>query len=426
MHMLQLADGNTTIRFTEIQYDGRPVIAIDVFRFTDTGRLELNVSQVNLCNKSPNLDLAKVGFVICREAAWGHVHQQLTEGEVTCALDSNLVKLVSDFGSLNEKSSFDADFQVDNVNRYTLAFANCLNGGKVSMNVRSAMYNLDGKQNRRNYLSPGETNLPRVYFIWSLGYFTLALIWIYVLYKGRRTVSRIHFLMLVLLILNALNLVCQAEYKSHIKRTGSAHGWDVPFYIFNFLKGISLTVLIVSIGTGWSQLKPYLQGKVNKILMIVIPLQVAANIARVILVETPSFDSPRFAWKMGFAVVDIACYFPVFFPIADSMAAQTDGNAAVNLMKLTRLRQFYLVVVIVYTYFIRALILPLVTADSDENGHPWTGVLAEELATVALYAFTGYTFKPEAHTQYSEIDDEEKDAGAEQLKLEDHDRQNGE
>ncbi|KAK9036608.1 hypothetical protein V6N11_078602 [Hibiscus sabdariffa] len=231
--------------------------------------------------------------------------------------------------------------------------------------------------------------------------------------------------MLLLLILNAFNLVCQAEYKSHIKQTGNAHGWDVSFYIFNIFKGIALTVLTVSIGTGWSQLKPFLQDKVNKILKIVIPLQVAASIAAVILIETLSFDSSIYVLDMVFVVVDIVCYFHMFEAIADSTkrereAAQTDGNAAVNLMKLRLLIQYYLVV-IGYTIFLRALVLPLVTFNSYENGRPWTGVSVEELATVALYAFTGYKFKPEAHSQYSEIDDEEKDVGAEQLKLEDRD-----
>ncbi|GMJ15003.1 hypothetical protein like AT5G42090 [Hibiscus trionum] len=408
------------IRFTKIQSDDRPVIFIDEFRFTRTGRLELNVSQVTLGNH----DLPKLGFFTCREAAWDHVLQQLVEGEVTCALDSNLVKLVSDFGPLNGKQSFDVVFPVNNANRYRLAFANCLDGGRVSMTVRSAMYNLDGKQNRRDYLPPGEANLPRVYFIWSLVYFTLAWIWIYVLYKGRHTVSRIHFLMLVQVILNALNLVSGAEYKSHIKRTGSAHGWDVSFYIFDFFKGFALPVLIVSIGTCWSQLKPYLQHKVNKFLMIVISLQVAANLARVIFVEIPPFVSYRCAWKIGFWMVDIIYYLLMLLLISGSIeslrgAAQTDGNAAVNLKKVTLLRQYYLVV-IGYTYITRALVLPLVMGDSYDNRKTWTGVLAEELPTVALYAFTGYIFMPEAHSQYSVIGDEEKDvAAAEMLKLED-------
>ena len=92
---------------------------------------------------------------------------------------------------------------------------------------------------------------------------------------------RIHFFILAVLILKALNLLCEAEDKSYIKRIGSAHGWDVLFYIFGFLKGITLFMLIVLIGTGWSFLKPYLQDKEKKVLMIVIPLQVVANIAQV-------------------------------------------------------------------------------------------------------------------------------------------------
>ncbi|KAK8480082.1 hypothetical protein V6N13_070396 [Hibiscus sabdariffa] len=384
---LSVAFAFAEIRFTKIKSDGRPAIAIDVFLFIDTGRLELNVSHVTLCNKNPNLDLAKLGFFICREAAWDHVLQQLTEGEVTCALDFDLVKLVFNFRSLNGKSSFDADFQVDNANQYTLALANCLDGGKVSMNVRSAMYNLEGKQNRRDYLSPAETNLPRVYFIWSLVYFTLAWIWIYVIHKGRRTVSRIHFLMLISLILNALNLVCQAEYKSHVKRTGSAHGWDVPFYIFNFFKGITLPVLVVLIGTSWSQSKPYLQGKVNKILRIVIPLQVTANIARIIFVEIPPLDESKYMWYVGFMFVDIICYSAVFLRISESIkdlheAAPTDGNAEVNLEKLTLFALCYLRL-ICYASTAPLLVLSLVIS-SYESEDPWIGVLVEELAMVAV------------------------------------------
>ncbi|KAK8703300.1 hypothetical protein V6N13_021621 [Hibiscus sabdariffa] len=408
------------IRFVQIHSDARPIIPFDEFRFTHTGRLELNVSQIDLSNKNPDLDLSRVGFFLCTRDMWMYVLQQLTEGDVMCTLDSRLVTLVYDFKSLNGKSNFDTVFPVNNAERYTLLFANCLDQVNVSMTVRSTMYNLEGKQNRRDYLSADETILPSVYFLSSLVYFTLAGVWIYILYKSRHTVSRIHFLMLVLVILNALNLVSEAEYKSCIKRTGSAHGRDVLFYIFNFLKGITLPVLMVSIGTGWSQLKPYLQDKVNKILMIVIPLQVAANIARVILVEIPPFVSYRFAWKMGFAVVDIICYFLVSLPISWSIeceAAQTDGNTAVNLMKLTLLRQYYLVVIL-YAFLTRALVLPVVTIESYENEHPWTGVLVEELVTVAFYAFTGYKFMPEARNMYSVIDDEAKDV-AEPLKLED-------
>ena len=58
---------------------------------------------------------------------------------------------------------------------------------------------------------------------------------------------------------------------------------NVLFYIFGFFKGI---ILIVLIGTGWSFIKPNLQDKEKKVLMIVIPLQVIANVAQVVIDES--------------------------------------------------------------------------------------------------------------------------------------------
>ena len=289
------------------------------------------------------------------------------------------------------------------------------------MDVRSAMYNLEGKNGGRDYLSAGKTILPRIYFLLSLIYFSLAVVWIHVLYKKRLTVYGIHFFMLAVVILKALNLLCEAEDKSYIKRTGSAHGWDVLFYIFSFLKGITLFTLIVLIGTGWSFLKPYLQDKEKKVLMIVIPLQVVANIAQVVIDETGPFDQEWVTWKQVFLLVDVVCCCAVLFPIVWSIknlreAARSDGKAAVNLMKLTLFRQYY-IVVICYIYFTRVVVYALETITSYR--YLWTSVVAGELATLAFYAFTGYKFKPEAHNPYFVVDDEEEEAAAEALKLED-------
>ncbi|XP_022735937.1 protein GPR107-like [Durio zibethinus] len=413
--------GFAEIRFTEIRSDDRSIIPFDEFGFTHTGRLELNVSQIALSNPKSDLDLTKVGFFLCTRDSCMHVLQQLQDRETTCALKSDVVKLVSSFKSLNGKSSLNIVYEENDADQYTLVFANCLSQVKVSMNVRSAMYNLDGKNNRQDYLSAGKTILPRVYFLLSLVYFTLAGIWIYVLYKKRLTVFRIHFFMLAVVILKAFNLVCEAEDKSYIKRTGSAHGWDVLFYIFSFLKGIMLFTLIVLIGTGWSFLKPYLQDKEKKVLMIVIPLQFVANIAQVVIDETGPFGQDWITWRQVFLLVDVVCCCAVLFPIVWSIknlreAARTDGKAAVNLMKLTLFRQYY-IVVICYIYFTRVVVYALETITSYK--YLWTSVVAGELATLAFYVFTGYKFKPEAHNPYFVIDDEEEEAAAEQLKLED-------
>ncbi|KAG2680669.1 hypothetical protein I3760_11G108900 [Carya illinoinensis] len=408
------------IRFTEVRSDNRQIIPFDEFGFTHTGLLELNVSKISL--SATNLDLTKVGFFLCTRDSWMHVLQELQDREVSCALLSKLVKVVYTFDRLKEAKTFSTVFNETDADQYTLVFANCLESQlSVSMDVTSAMYNLDGKSSRRDYLSAGKTILPRIYFLFSLVYFALAGLWISVLYKKRLTVFGIHFFMLAVLILKALNLLCEAEDKSYIKRTGSAHGWDVLFYIFSFLKGITLFTLIVLIGTGWSFLKPYLQDKEKKVLMIVIPLQVVANIAQVAIDENGPFAQDWVTWKQVFLLVDVVCCCAVLFPIVWSIknlreAARTDGKAAVNLMKLTLFRQYY-VVVICYIYFTRVVVYALETITSYR--YLWTSVVAAELATLAFYVFTGYKFKPEAHNPYFVVDDEEEEAAAEALKLED-------
>lgn len=413
-----LSLSSAAIRFNEIRNDNRPIIPFDEFGFTHRGRLELNVSKISLSN--PDLDFSKVGFFLCTHDSWLHVLQQLDDGEITCVLQSDLIKQVFTFNNLNGKSEYSTIYSENDADQYTLVFANCLQQLKVSMDVRSAMYNLEGRSNNRDYLSAGKTILPRIYFLFSLIYFILAGLWIHVLYRKRLTVFRIHFFMLAVVVLKAVNLLCEAEDKSYIKRTGSAHGWDVLFYMFSFLKGITLFTLIVLIGTGWSFLKPYLQDKEKKVLMIVIPLQVVANIAQVVIDETGPYGQDWITWKQVFLLVDVVCCCAVLFPIVWSIknlreAARTDGKAAVNLMKLTLFRQYY-IVVICYIYFTRVVVYGLETITSYK--YLWTSVVAGELATLAFYVFTGYKFKPEAHNPYFVIDDEEEEAAAEALKLE--------
>jgi len=290
------------------------------------------------------------------------------------------------------------------------------------MDVKSAMYNLEGKSlSNRDYLSAGKAKLPLIYFAFALIYVGLTLIWAYVSYAKRMVVYHIHFFMLAVLVLKALNLLCEAEDKKYIKRTGSAHGWDVLFYVFSFLKGISLFTLIVLIGTGWSFLKPYLQDKEKKVLMIVIPLQVVANVAQVVIDETSPYSENSYTWKQVFLLVDIVCCCAVLVPIVWSIkslreAAKTDGKAAVNLMKLTLFRQYY-IIVICYIYFTRVLVYALETITSYR--FQWTSVVAGEVGTLAFYLFTGYKFRPKLHNPYFLIADEEEEAAVEMLNMED-------
>jgi hypothetical protein len=90
-------------------------------------------------------------------------------------------------------------------------------------------------------------------------YFAFLAAWLFVCVRQRATAERIHAVMGALLLFKALKLACAAEDSWYVERTGTAHGWDVAFYVFGFFKGILLFTVIVLIGTGWSFLKPYLQ-----------------------------------------------------------------------------------------------------------------------------------------------------------------------
>ncbi|XP_065634741.1 protein CANDIDATE G-PROTEIN COUPLED RECEPTOR 7 [Quercus suber] len=102
--------------------------------------------------------------------------------------------------------------------------------------------------------------------------------------------------------------------------------------------------------------------------MIVIPLQVVANIAQVAIDESGPLVQDWVTWKQIFLLVDVVCFCEVLFPIVWSIknlreAARTDGKAAVNLMKLTLFRQYY-IVVICYIYFTRVVVYALETITS--------------------------------------------------------------
>ncbi|KAL8148467.1 protein CANDIDATE G-PROTEIN COUPLED RECEPTOR 7-like [Apium graveolens] len=407
------------IRVTKIQSDDRQIIPFDEFGFTHSGHLVLNVSHIKLSNsQNPKPDLSKIGFFLTTQDAWPHIVNQLQLNEIQCSLSSSLVKPVLSFEKL-EKDKFDTTFKLNDANLYALVFANCIPNFPVSMNVRSSMYNVDMKTGHRVYLSAGKAFLPSIYLFFFVVYVLLAGLWIYVVHSKILSVFRIHFFMLAVIVMKALNLLCETEDKSFIKRTGTAHGWDVLFYIFSFFKGIILFTLIVLIGTGWSFIKPYLQDKEKKVLMIVIPLQVIANVAQVVIDESGPFAEDLYTWKKVFLLVDILCCCAVLFPIMWSIknlreAAKSDGKAAVNLMKLTLFRLYY-IVVICYIYFTRVVVYGLETITSYQ--YEWTSVVAAELATLAFYIFTGFNFRPKTHNPYFAIDDEEEEAASEALKL---------
>ncbi|GKC72271.1 GPR107-like protein [Tanacetum coccineum] len=275
------------------------------------------------------------------------------------------------------------------------------------MDVRTELYNKDG-DGHRDYLSAGETQLPTLYFVFSIVYVCFVGVWIAECVKNMLSLHRIHLVMDVLLVVKAFNLICASEAKHFIKVTGTPHGWDVLFYVFQFFRGTLLFTVIVLIDTGWSFLKPFLQEKEKKVLMIVIPLQVLANVASIVIGGNGPSIKSWVTWKQVFLLVDVICCFAIIFPIVWSInslreTSKMDGKAARNLAKLTLFKKFY-ILVIGYLYFTRMIVFSLETISAYK--FDWVTNAAEELASLVFYMVMFHMFRPIDKNGYFVIDDD--------------------
>lgn len=80
--------------------------------------------------------------------------------------------------------------------------------------------------------------------------------------------------MTVLLVFKTLSMLFESIRYHYLRLTGAAEAWSIIYYLFAFLKGITLFVVILLIGTGWSLMKPFLNGRDKRIIFVVLLLQV--------------------------------------------------------------------------------------------------------------------------------------------------------
>ncbi|KAJ7972490.1 Transmembrane receptor [Quillaja saponaria] len=419
LHLLLLTTlfsiSTAEIKTLTIISDARSMILFEKFGFTHTGQVSISVSGVSVAvhSSAGQADSSRLGFFLLSEESLLQVLLEMQQNPSFCVLDSHYIFRLFNFRYLSPppSSSFNRSYPVTSPNEYSLFFANCAPETSVSMVVRTEVYNLD-LDGSKDYLSAGQTRLPSLYFVFSLAYFAFLGFWAYTCYTNKRSVHRIHLLMSGLLLIKALNLICAAEDKHYVKVTGTPHGWDVLFYIFQFIRVVLLFTVIILVGTGWSFLKPFLQEREKKVLMIVIPLQVLANVASVVIGETGPFIKDWVTWNQIFLLVDIICCCAIIFPIVWSIrslreTSKTDGKAARNLAKLTLFRQFY-IVVIGYLYFTRIVVFALRTIAAYK--YQWVSNAAEEIASLAFYMLMFYMFRPVEKNEYFVLDEEEEEA----------------
>uniref|UniRef100_A0A4X1TDL1 G protein-coupled receptor 107 n=1 Tax=Sus scrofa TaxID=9823 RepID=A0A4X1TDL1_PIG len=337
---------------------------------------------------------------------------------------------------------------------YSLYFHKCP-GSKIRSNDKFS-FSLDieiTEKNPDSYLSAGEIPLPKLYISMAFFFFLSGTVWIHILRKRRNDVFKIHWLMAALPFTKSLSLVFHAIDYHYISSQGfPIEGWAVVYYITHLLKGALLFITIALIGTGWAFIKHILSDKDKKIFMIVIPLQVLANVAYIIIESTEEGTTEYGLWKDSLFLVDLLCCGAILFPVVWSIrhlqeASATDGKgdslgplqqgasvkarghtgtesfhlplwgdiplgkppflvAAINLAKLKLFRHYY-VLIVCYIYFTRIIAFLLKLAVPFQ--WKWLYQLLDEMATLVFFVLTGYKFRPASDNPYLQLSQEEDD-----------------
>ncbi|XP_051836154.1 protein GPR107 isoform X2 [Antechinus flavipes] len=312
--------------------------------------------------------------------------------------------------------SFQFFFNISTSNQeglYSLYFHKCLVSESRTSDELSFSLDIEiTEKNPDSYLSAGEIPLPKLYISMAFFFFLSGTIWIHILRKRRNDVFKIHWLMAALPFTKSLSLVFHAIDYHYISSQGfPIEGWAVVYYITHLLKGALLFITIALIGTGWAFIKHILSDKDKKIFMIVIPLQVLANVAYIIIESTEEGTTEYGLWKDALFLVDLLCCGAILFPVVWSIrhlqeASATDGKAAINLAKLKLFRHYY-VLIVSYIYFTRIIAILLKLAVPFQ--WKWLYQLLDEMATLVFFVLTGYKFRPASDNPYLQLSQEDDD-----------------
>ena len=296
-----------------------------------------------------------------------------------------------------------------------------------------SMKNVDAFGNV-SYLTAGEMVLPRAFLYFSVSFLVCTIVWIQMLRSpaggpggARPKVLPIHHMMTALLVLKTLSVFFESVRYHYIRVTGHAEFWSFVYYTFAFLKGTFLFTVILLIGSGWSFVKPFLNGREKTVIAVVLFLQVVDNLALVVLNAETEGEQRFDDWSAVLHLVDIICCCAVLVPIVWSVnaleksieqnaeskagggkaAPPPDSEDAKTLEKLRLFRSFYLLVV-AYVYFTRIVVYLFATM--LDYHHTWLRYAVTELGTLTFYVVVGIKFRPVADNQYAPVRVSEDDA----------------
>jgi len=422
-----LRPSEALVHHLSIARDDRALFKIETFGFLGGGTMNLTLSQFSLSkkggdairNNNNNKDL-RIGFVMRRAESESASQQDLehTIENKECLLDhvtpDDYMIDISDEKNWARLSSGHIVSPAA-PGLYSLLFARCRPSGPQYVNFKLDVAFINPGP---NYLSAGDEPLPVVFLVFTLLFSAAFGVWSWVITRDASTngtVHRVHYMMAALVALKCLTLLFESIRFHYISIVGSSELWSALYYFFAFLKGVMLFTVILLIGSGWSLMKAYLNDKEKKVILVVLTLQVLDNIAMVVLEETAPGSQGWLRWRDVLHLVDIVCCCAILFPIVWSIrhlrqAAEADGKAHKNLVKLQLFRTFY-VTVVAYIYFTRIVVF--VIAATLPFYLLWIGTAASELATLVFFVFTGFKFRPAVDNPYLpvELTDEDVEFG---------------
>ncbi|XP_050995621.1 protein GPR108 isoform X2 [Acomys russatus] len=388
--------------------------------FISPGLLPQVPSQSGLPKPAPTVPQVSEG----RTTPAGHGHS--TEGQPPRQLPARdpsgkEKELVLGLGHLNDSYNFSFHVVIGSraeEGQYSLNFHNCHNSipGKEQPFDLTVMIR---EKNPEGFLSAAEIPLFKLYLIMSACFLAAGIFWVSVLCKNTYSVFKIHWLMAALAFTKSVSLLFHSINYYFINSQGHPiEGLAVMHYITHLLKGALLFITIALIGSGWAFVKYMLSDKEKKIFGIVIPLQVLANVAYIVIESREEGASDYGLWKEILFLVDLICCGAILFPVVWSIrhlqdASGTDGKVAVNLAKLKLFRHYY-IMVICYIYFTRIIAILLRVAVPFQ--WQWLCQLLVESSTLAFFVLTGYKFQPAGDNPYLQLPQEdEEDVQMEQV-----------
>ncbi|XP_062034415.1 protein GPR108 [Lepus europaeus] len=330
-------------------------------------------------------------------------------------------ELVLGLGHLNNTYNFSFHVVIgsrDEEGQYNLNFHNCHNS-KPGQEHPFDLTVMIREKNPEGFLSAAEIPLFKLYLVMSACFLAAGVFWVCVLCRNTYNVFKIHWLMAALAFTKSISLLFHSINYYFINSQGHPiEGLAVMHYITHLLKGALLFITIALIGSGWAFVKYVLSDKEKKIFGIVIPLQVLANVAYIVVESREEGAGDYGLWKEILFLVDLVCCGAILFPVVWSIrhlqdASGTDGKVAVNLAKLKLFRHYY-VMVICYVYFTRIIAILLRVAVPFQ--WQWLYQLLVEGSTLAFFVLTGYKFQPAGNNPYLQLPQEdEEDVQMEQV-----------